>query len=172
MTFSILINRLTFWEIANESKYSSLYSLNMGGSFVLFYFVTVHMRKRNFYFFSFKKILKIFYISYSITFFLLYNRSHHTIFMSYNYKGWPSCYTSLLSYRYTVPCHCVSHIMLGTCLILLLVFKIVTIPLIISCLSFLFKCPPNTFCFEKCAKKNYWIFSQISVFIWMYNPSS
>ena len=28
-----------------------------------------------------------------------------------------------------------------------------------------------TFSFLKCYKKNYWIFSQISFFIWKYNPS-
>ena len=32
--------------------------------------------------------------------------------------------------------------------------------------------PPNTFFFlEYALKKKYWIFSQISFFIWMYNPS-
>ena len=32
--------------------------------------------------------------------------------------------------------------------------------------------PPNKFFFGKCLKKNCWIFSQISFFIWKYNPSA
>ena len=31
--------------------------------------------------------------------------------------------------------------------------------------------PPNTFFLENALKKNLWIFSQISFFIWKYNPS-
>ena len=32
--------------------------------------------------------------------------------------------------------------------------------------------PPNTFFLENALKTNYWIFYQISYFIWKYNPSA